>query len=535
MSSTDRPPETDSGLSGGRRLTRRQVLAAAAAAPVSLTLARSARAADAIVPPVIEPSSPNPADLSVIELLPLLEARKLSARELVESCIAQVERFEPEVKAFERPTFDLALAGARAADEARALGRPVGRLAGVPIGLKDLYYTQGIPTTASSKVLEDFVPDFDATVWERLQQAGMVLLGKLSSTEFAWGPNSPPTVNPWDMRRSPGGSSGGSGAALAARMVPAALGTDTGCSIVNPAAMCGVSGVKGTYGRCSRHGVISLAWSCDHAGPMARRMADCAVLLAVMAGHDPADPTTLEAPVPVYPTSPPPSLGGVRIGLPDRFYWEDIEPDVEKVCREGLSRLAAMGAEIVEVPAPPSLDEVLGEAPNPYGSLVVQGAKVLVKILLPESTSYHRRLAADRPHRYSPEILALVEAGETISAADYLDAQRLRSVWVREWRQLFASHRLDVVASPTVATKPTYQTPSQSFVFGPTYRLNQGFNLNGFPSCSVPVGVGDEGHPVGLQLAAAPLEEARLFAIAIALDEDVRFFERKPPLLAGVQ
>jgi aspartyl-tRNA(Asn)/glutamyl-tRNA(Gln) amidotransferase subunit A len=513
------------------------VLAAGAALPVSLAFGRLPGAKASTIP-VAAPraaTASDPADLTIVELLPLLERRELSARELVEACIARVERMEPTIKAFERKTFDVALAGAKVTDEARALGRPVGPLAGVPIGLKDLYYTKGIPTTASSKVLEDFVPDFDATVWARLQEAGMVLLGKLSSTEFAWGPNSPPTVNPWDTERSPGGSSGGSGAALAARMVPAALGTDTGCSIVNPAAMCGVSGVKGTYGRCSRHGVVSLAWSCDHAGPMARRMADCAVLLGVMAGPDPADPTSLQAPVPAYPTAAPPSLAGVRIGLPDRFYWDDIDPDVERVCRQALSRLAAMGAEIVDVPAPPSLDEVLGEGPNPYGSLVVQGAKVLVKILLPESTSYHRRLAADRPHRYSPEILALVEAGETISAADYLDAQRLRSVWVREWRALFTTHRLDAVASPTVATRPTYQTPSQSFVFGPTYRLNQGFNLNGFPSCSVPVGVGDGGHPVGLQLAAAHLEEARLFAIAVALDEDVRFFERRPPILGGTR
>lgn len=519
---------------GAHSVSRRQVLAAGAALPVSLVLGRMdvAKAASGVG---VTATSTNPADLTIVELLPLLERRELAARELVEACIARVERLEPEIKAFRRKTFDVALAGAKAVDEARALGRPVGRLAGVPIGLKDLYYTKGIPTTASSKVLEDFVPDFDATVWARLQEAGMVLLGKLSSTEFAWGPNSPPTLNPWDTKRSPGGSSGGSGAALAARMLPAALGTDTGCSIVNPAAMCGVSGVKGTYGRCPRHGVISLAWSCDHAGPMARRMADCAVLLGVMAGHDPADPTSLQAPVPAYPIAPPPSLAGVRIGLPDRFYWEDIEPDVERVCREGLDRLAAMGAEILDVPAPPSTDEVLGEGPNPYGSLVVQGANVLVKILLPESTSYHRRLVAERAHRYSPEILAIIEAGETISAADYLDAQRLRSVWVREWRQLFATHRLDAVASPTVATKPTYQTPSQSLIFGPTYRLNQGFNLNGFPSCSVPVGVGDEGHPVGLQLAAAHLEEPRLFAIAIALDEDVRFFERKPPVLEGVQ
>jgi aspartyl-tRNA(Asn)/glutamyl-tRNA(Gln) amidotransferase subunit A len=507
-------------------------LAAGAAAPVSWLLTRATGTAVASAITSSATASTDPADLTIVELLPLLEAKKLSARELVEACIARAERLDREIKAFQRPTFDVALADAKAVDEARALGRPVGRLAGLPIGLKDLYYTKGIPTTASSKVLDDFIPEFDATVWSRLQNAGMVLLGKLASTEFAYGPNSPPTINPWDTKRSPGGSSGGSAAALAARMLPAALGSDTGCSIVNPAAMCGVSGVKGTYGRCSRHGVIALAWSLDHAGPMARRMADCAILLGVMAGHDPADPASLQAPVPSYPATAPSGLAGVRIGLPDRFFWDNIEPDTERLCREGLARLAAMGAEIIEVPAPPSTEEVLGDGPNPYGSLMVQGSNVLIKIILAESASYHRRLVAERAHRYSPEVLAALEAGETISAADYLDAQRLRSVWVREWRELFANHHLDAVASPTVPTKPTYQTPSQSFVFGPSFRLNQAFNLNGFPSLSVPVGLGDGGHPVGLQLAAAHLEEARLLAIAIALDEDIRFFTKKPPIVA---
>lgn len=516
---------------GTRPVTRRQVLRAGAALPVAYAVrGKGIAAADAR-----EPTSTNPADLSVVELLPLLEHRQLSSTEVVEACIARVEALEPTIKAFQRPTFDVALAAAQAVDDARALGRPVGPLAGVPIGLKDLYYTKGIPTTASSKVLEDFVPDFDATVWRRLHEAGMVLLGKLASTEFAYGSNSPPTVNPWDTQRGPGGSSGGSGAALSARMVPAALGTDTGCSIVSPAAMCGVSGVKGTYGRCSRHGVVSLGWSLDNAGPMARRMADCAVLLAVMAGHDPADPTSLQVPVPHYPTTAPGRLDGVRIGLPDRFFWEGIEPDTERVCRDGLARLQALGAEVVEVPAPPSTEEVLGTGPQPYGAFQVQELDVGLIIVVAEATSYHRRLVADRPHKYSPELLTVIEYGETISAADYLDAQRLRSIWVREWRDLFAAHRLDVVASPTCPTAPTYQTPSQSFAFGPSFRLNKGFNLNGCPSLSVPVGLGDKGHPVGLQLAAAHLEEARLLAIAIALDEDVRFFERKPPVLDGVQ
>ena len=514
------------------RMTRRQVLAAGTAAPVSLLLARATGTAAASAGPSTEVTSVNPADLSIVELLPLLEGRKLSARELVEACIGRIERLDPRINAFKCPTFEIAITAANAVDNARALGRPVGPLAGVPIGLKDMIFTKGIATTACSKVMEDFVPDYDATVWSRLQAAGMVLLGKLFCTEFAWGTSSPPTVNPWDVQRGPGGSSGGSGAALAARMVPAALGGDTGGSITVPAAMCGVAGLKATYGRCSRHGGFSLAWSLDHVGPMTRRMADCAILLGIMAGADPDDPTTLQAPVPTYPTTAPANLAGVRIGLPDKHFWEDIDSQVERVCREGLDRLAAMGAEVVDVPAPPTTYEVLGRGPNPYGATTVGGMDVLLKVGMPEATSFHRRLMADRPHRYSPEVLAALKVGETISAVDYLDGQRLRSVWIREWRELFATHRLDAVASPVVPTEPTYQTPSQSFAFGPSFRLTKAFNLNGFPSVSVPVGLDDRGFPVGLQLAAAHLEEPRLLAIAIALDEDVRFFTRKPPILA---
>jgi aspartyl-tRNA(Asn)/glutamyl-tRNA(Gln) amidotransferase subunit A len=262
-------------------------------------------------------------------------------------------------------------------------------------------------------------------------------------------------------------------------------------------------------------------------------MADCALLLQVMAGADPADPTSLQAAVPGYPTTPPSNLAGVRIGVPDRFFWEAIDAEVERVCREGLDRLAALGAEVVTVPAPPSTDEVLGRAVKSYGAsdVLLDEPDVLLRIIFPELTSFHRRLAAERPHRYSPEILANIERGETFSGADYLDAQRLRSVWMRECRELFVDHRLDAVASPTVPTEPTYQVPSQSFVA--SIRLTKAFNLNGFPCVSVPVGLDNRGFPVGLQLASPPLEEPRLLSIAIALDEDVRFFTRKPPIVDG--
>jgi aspartyl-tRNA(Asn)/glutamyl-tRNA(Gln) amidotransferase subunit A len=469
------------------------------------------------------PLPPNPADLTLVELLPLLERRALSARELVDACIDRVERLEPVVKAFVLPTFEIARAGAREADEARASGRPVGPLAGVPVGLKDLYYTAGIPTTASAPAFADFVPEFDATVWTRLRGAGAVLLGKLNLHQIAAGTSSPPTRNPWDPTRTPGGSSGGSGAALAARMLPVALGTDTGASIRVPAAVCGVAGIKPTYGRCSRRGVIPLAWSADVTGPMARRMLDVALLLGLMAGPDPEDPTTVPDVPGAYPSAVPADLAGVRIGIPDGYFWDGVDAGVARACRDGLARMEAMGAATVDIPMPPSTPVVLE---RPIG--------VYERTIAVEAASYHRRMLRERPLGYAPEILAFLALGETITGPDYVDAQRLRSTWGREWRQAFARYRLDAVASPVVPAPPPLQTPSQSALTGPTFDLTKPWSNNGFPAVSVPVGLDDVGLPVGLQLAGLPFAEHRLLELAIALDEDVRFFTRRPPLLGAV-
>ncbi|MGH9003781.1 MAG: amidase, partial [Acidimicrobiia bacterium] len=386
-------------------------------------------------------------------------------------------------------------------------------------GLKDLYYTKGIPTTAGSRALADFVPGFDATAWARLAGAGAVLMGKLNTHEFALGTSSPPTTNPWDPSRNPGGSSGGSGAALAARMMPVALGTDTGASIRVPASVCGVAGIKPTYGRCSRHGVISLAWSLDCPGPMARRILDVALLLGIMAGADPADPTTLADPPGTGPGAAPGDLAGTRVGVPETYFWDGLDGDIDGLCRQGLARLEAMGAEVVPIPMPPSADAVLGDPLGPYEKTVVV-----------EAASYHRRLIRERGALYSPEVLATIQSGEAVSGPEYVDGQRLRATWAREWRETFVALRLDTVASPVVPAPPGPQSPAENAFAGPSFNLTKPWNLNGFPAVSVPVGLDSRGLPVGLQLAGLPLEEARILAIAAALDEDVRFFTRTPPL-----
>ena len=497
------------------RPTRRQVLAAGAGGSLLAAFTRWDTPAGAAG----DPAPSDPADLTLVEILPALEARRLSARELVDACIARAERHEATIKAFVTPTFDLARAGAAAADEARAAGRTVGTLAGVPLGLKDLYYTKGIPTTAGSRVLADFVPAFDATVWTRLAEAGAVLMGKLNTHEFALGTSSPPTTNPWDTSRNPGGSSGGSGAALAARMMPVALGTDTGASIRVPASVCGVAGIKPTYGRCSRHGVISLAWSLDCPGPMARRILDVALLLAIMAGTDPADPTTLAGAAGPYPTGAPDGLAGTRIGVPETYGWDGLDADVDRLCREGVGRLEAMGAEVVPVPMPASTEAVLGEPLGPYEKTVVV-----------EAASYHRRLMRERAALYSPEVLATIQSGEGVSGPEYVDCQRLRATWAREWRETFVTLQLDTVASPVVPTPPGPQTPAENAFAGPSFALTKPWNDNGFPALSVPVGLDSRGLPVGLQLAGLPLQEGRILSIAAALDEDVRFFTQAPTL-----
>lgn len=496
-------------------LTRRQVLAGTAGAASAFAFGGSARAFGADV------RSPHPSELTLVELLPLLASRQLSARELVEDCLRLTDALEPTLKTYITRTPERARKAAAAADQARAAGKHVGLLAGIPVGLKDLYYTKGVRTTAGSRVLADFVPDTDATVWQRLHSAGAGLAGKTNTHEFAYGTSSPPTRNPWDTTRNPGGSSGGSGAALAARLLPVATGTDTGGSLRIPAAVNGVCALRPTYGRTSRAGVITLAWSLDTTGAMARRMLDVALLFALLSGHDPRDPTSLDEPVPTAPQDAPKDLRGVRIGVPDRFFWDGVDAEIVTLCRSGLERLRIQGAEVIEIPVPASTDEVMVDAKT----------DAYIVTNLAEATSYHRQLVRERAHLYSPEILALLQAGESVTGPDYIDAQRRRSVWARQWRQIFTSHRLDAVAHPTVQQPPGPQVPSQSFLVGPQITLCKAWSNNGFPSLSVPVGLDSRGLPVGLLLAGLPLQEQPLLQLGIALDESVRFFEQAPPLV----
>ena len=455
----------------------------------------------------------SPADLPLVDLLPLLERRALSARELLDACLERVEAHEDRVRAFVVLTPERARAAAERADADRAAGRPTGPLAGVPVAVKDLFLTRGVPTTASSRAFAGHDPGLDAAVWERLQAAGAGLLGKTTLHELAYGTGSWPTRNPWDPARSPGGSSGGSAAALAARMAPVALGSDTGGSLRIPAAVCGVTSLRPTSGRVSTYGALPLAPSLDTAGPMARRLRDVSLLLRLLAGHDPRDPRSLDAPVPAYPDGPPDDLGRVRIGVPTRAFW-DGDGQVAAVCRAALERL---GAQLVPVDPPATTEQVL-DVPGTYGALVSC-----------EALEVHGAGLAEDEQRYGALVRERFAQAREVTAEQHAQAEQDRVRWQRDWRAVFAAHRLDALAHPTVPDPPALLGED---AHGPTpsLLLAKAWSVAGFPALSVPAGLDDRGLPVGLQLAGLPEQEAALVGLGIAVDEDVRLWERAPAL-----
>lgn len=456
----------------------------------------------------------DPAELTLVELLPLLERRSLSARELVDACLARVAQVEPHVRAFVRLTPERALDAAARADADRAAGRPTGPLAGVPVALKDLCLTAGTPTTASSRVLTGHDPGVDAAVWTRLAQAGAGLLGKTALHEFAYGTGSAPTRNPWDLRRTPGGSSGGSAAALAARCVPAAIGTDTGGSLRLPSALCGTSALRPAHGRVSSSGVLPLAPSLDTVGPMARRLRDVSLLLRLLAGHDPRDPRSRDEPVPAYPDAGPDDLTGVRIGLPTTVLWDDVDACVAATCTDGLARLVARGAQLVPVDLPPDAGALL----DAYRATVG-----------PEALAAHELWLAEREHLYGPAVRARFADARSVTPEAYAQARRDRARWTAAVRALLAGARLDAVAFPTVP-EPAGLLADDGTGPGPSLRLTRAWALCGFPALSVPVGRDVRGLPVGLELAGVPEREAELVGLGIALDEDVQPWRSAPDL-----
>ena len=399
-------------------------------------------------------------------------------------------------------------------------GKDRGPLHGIPIALKDLYATQGIRTTCQSAVLEHWIPDHDATAVLKLQQAGAILLGKLGMHEFAFGGPSvdapfPAVRNPWNTAHIPGGSSSGSGAALAADLCYGALGSDTGGSIRTPSSHCGVVGIKPTYGRVSRYGVVPLSWSLDHAGPMACRVEDSAILLQAIAGYDSRDPASANVAVPDFRTGLKEGIKGLRIGVP-RANWFDenkgTDPETEAVFNDALKILEGLGAVIVEIDG------------TPFSI----ARKANQTILVCEAYAYHEKTLQATPMKFGSSVRRRMLEGAFLSAADYLTAQRARTVLNEQIRANFA--RVDAFATPSAPRPPeAFETmdPNEQNL---RPNFTNPFNLTGLPAISVPCGFTKGNLPAGLQIVAKPFEETTCFRVAYAYEQGTEWHKKKPAL-----
>jgi aspartyl-tRNA(Asn)/glutamyl-tRNA(Gln) amidotransferase subunit A len=442
--------------------------------------------------------------------------RTLSPVELTETLLARIGKLDPTLHAFVTLTADRARAEARAAEAAFRRGGDVSPLCGIPVAYKDLYATKGVLTTAGSALLADWVPDADATCVSRLQNAGCVMLGKLITHEFAFGiqfpgHRFPPARNPWNVAHIPGGSSSGSGAALAAGLCVGSLGSDTGGSIRGPAAFSGIVGIKPTYGRCSRAGVVTLSWTLDHTGPMARTVEDCAYLLQALAGHDPADPASSRAPVGDYLASLRDGVRGLRVGVPRAYFFEGINAEMQRAFETALGVLRSLGASVEDVAIPSIHDSM-----------------VFMAIMLVEAFAYHERDLRERPDLYGDVLREKLMAGGLITGAEYAQAQRLRARLGEDMGA--ALSRVDVLATPTTPGP----APAFATVLDPEFpfaRSNMGpFNMAGLPALAVPCGFTEAGLPLSLQIAGRAFDEATVLRVGHAYEQATDWHRRHPPV-----
>jgi aspartyl-tRNA(Asn)/glutamyl-tRNA(Gln) amidotransferase subunit A len=457
--------------------------------------------------------------LSVADAARLLRAKALSPVEYVRALIARIERHDPQLNAFLRFTPEIALEDARRAEGEIMRGNWRGPFHGVPYGLKDIVDYAGLPTTAHSKILIDNIAKNDACVTEKLRAAGAVFMGKLSTHEFALGGPCfdlpwPPARNPWNRDHFCGGSSSGSGAATAAGLLPAAIGTDTGGSVRNPATMCGVVGMKGTYGLVSRRGVVPLAFSLDHVGPLTRTVRDNALMLDLIAGHDPLDPGSARAGSAGYAEALGAGIKGLRIGALRHFYSRDMvaDPEMASAIEAALKILEELGAVVREVTTHP-LAEYL--ACNRI-------------ILSSEAYAIHEAWLRERPGDYGRRTRQRLLSGAFVKAADYINANRVRRKLSRDFHALFED--VDVIVTASAMDPPCRIDDDEKIEFTYGRQARAPFNVTGGPALAVPVGFSKAGLPLGMQLVAKPFSEALLYRTAHAYEQSSDWGKRHPRL-----
>ncbi|MBI4506398.1 MAG: Asp-tRNA(Asn)/Glu-tRNA(Gln) amidotransferase subunit GatA [Chloroflexi bacterium] len=448
----------------------------------------------------------------------------LSPVEVAQAILERIDAANPRLNAFITVTADLALEQARAAERRLREAGEHHPLLGVPYTLKDLYATAGVRTTAGSRILADWVPTFDSTVHARLQAAGAVLLGKTNTSEYAAGPTNAnvwygQAYNPWRLDRVPGGSSGGAGAAVASGLGPIGCGSDTGGSIRIPAALCGVVGLKATYGRISAYGVVPLCWSQDHAGPLTRSVADAALVLQTVAGHDPRDPNSATAPVDDYLAALEGDVRGLRVGVPRSHFFEQLDPVVESFVEAAIEMLRGMGVAVREIAIPWVED-------------AVAAANVISYV---EAADCHRDSFAARPADLGPEVQDRVLVGTVLRGVDYVRAQRVRASLAERSAELFG--QVDALVTPTTAitappvgAKRVRRGGRDVLVRPALTRLTRLHNVVGLPALTLPCGFDDDGLPVGLQIAARPFDESTVLRLARAYERATDWHTRRPRL-----
>ncbi len=461
------------------------------------------------------------------QLSELIRRREVSPVEVVQAHLDRIEALNPRVNAFITVTGDHALARAREAEREIGAGRWKGPLHGLPYAPKDILATEGIRTTNGSKVTADWVPEYESTITRRLNDAGAVLVGKLNLLEFAMGSGVlsgfGPAHNPWALAYSPSGSSSGSGAALAAHMIPLSIGTDTGGSIRGPAAANGIVGFKQTYGRVSRFGVTTLSWTLDHAGPMARTVADVASILQVIAGPDPLDRTAADEPVPEYARVLTGDVRGVTIGVPTNYFFDGADAEEVAAVREAVDTLADMGARVVDVDVPHA--KYAGSA----GWIVAMA----------EAAAFHEKRLRETPELFDPLVRERLEAAKFYPATDYIKSLRVRSILIDEMKDVF--RKCDVMAVPG-AGGPTGKLPPPELAKSDVrpgskpseYRGGTTFigDMTGLPALSLPCGfvAGPPKLPLSLQLYGRPFDEATLLRVGHAYQTVTDWHEQRAPV-----
>lgn len=509
---------------GAEHMSRRVFVKSALAGAAGSVMPQSATRAGGAEGPLHRSIDASPTSLSLADAAQLVRRKKISPVELTQACLTRIEKLNLRLNAFITLSAESALAAARSAEAEINRDAWKGPLHGIPVAVKDLLDTAGVRTTAASALFKDRVPQQDAEVVRRLKAAGAVLLGKLNMHEFAYGASSAFSYfgavrNPWNIAYSPGGSSGGSASAVAAQLCYAAIGSDTGGSIRQPASYCSIVGLKPTYGRVSTAGAIPLSWSLDHLGPMTRTVTDAALLLQVIAGYDAQDPGSIDLPVPDYLAGIAASTSSLRLGIPTDYFYENLHPDIQVALHDALGVLKKLTRTQRDI-APLAADGTYASVMNPY-----------VAVLSAEAYEYHKDYVAKSPELYQEATLKRIRAGADVSISTYVQSRRQLDQIRHSVARLFDN--VDLLITPTAPvppfalaelSDPTSARPLELRMLHNTRPIN----MLGLPTISVPCGFTAERLPIGLQISGRPGAEAAVLQLAHAYERATEWHQFKP-------